>query len=56
MTDTERGLLEEFGWTVECESPLEIRKGESFASNEAALMVIEQLRHQKEEEVYGDGA
>ena len=38
-------ILEEFGWVMECESPLEIRhEGGSFASGYAATLVISQLR------------
>lgn len=33
-------LLEEYGWTMECWSPFEIRKGESFATNEAAGLIL----------------
>lgn len=37
-------ILKRFGWTVECESPLEIRhKDGSFASNQAAKIVIEDV-------------
>lgn len=38
-------LLQKNGWVVECESPFEIRhKDGSFASLNAAKMVVEQLR------------
>jgi hypothetical protein len=37
-------LLEENGWEVECESPFEIRNGESFASNLAAESVVNELK------------
>lgn len=37
-------ILEENGWEVECESPLEIRHSDgSFASGQAALIVRESL-------------
>ena len=38
--------LTNFGWTVDCESPLEIRniKDGSVATGQAAKMVIEHLR------------
>ena len=42
--------LEEAGWAVECESPLEIRHEDgSFASLNAAEMVIDYLRQQETE-------
>lgn len=41
----EEKLLEKYGWTIECESPFEIRHEDgSFASNQAAYMVVEQLK------------
>lgn len=41
MTDTEKKLLEEEGWAVECESPFEIRHADgSFASGQAADIVL----------------
>lgn len=41
-------LLEDNGWTVECESPLEIRHVEgSFASGLAADLVLEALREKR---------
>ena len=33
-------ILELMGWEVECESPFEIRNGESFATNQAATIVM----------------
>lgn len=40
-------ILKRFGWTVECEHPLEIRhKDGSFASNYAANIVIEDILKQ----------
>jgi len=42
---TDEQLLAENGWTLECESPLEIRDDEgSFASGFAARIVLKQLR------------
>lgn len=44
-------LLEHFGWTIECESPLEISHEDgSFASGQAADMVA----HCVENEWYDD--
>ena len=41
MNTKEIKLLEENGWTVECESPFEIRyKDGSFATGEAATLVL----------------
>jgi hypothetical protein len=52
--DEKKALLEYNGWVVECESPFEIRHGESgsFATGRAAHMVADQL----EQEKYGDCA
>ena len=45
-TSTEQ-FLENLGWTVECESPLEIRHTDgSFASKNAADYVIESLKEE----------
>lgn len=44
MNQNAEGALERAGWTLECESPLEIRQGESFASNQAAKLAIEAIR------------
>lgn len=42
--DEKYQFLEENGWTVECQSPLEIStKDGSFASGEAANMVLDSL-------------
>ena len=47
MTTHMQQLLEEDGWTVECESPLEIRHDDgSFASGNAALILMDYLRQQ----------
>jgi hypothetical protein len=41
MTKNDRNILEAKGWTVECESPLEIRHEDgSFATNKAAKYTI----------------
>lgn len=47
-------LLEKHGWTVECESPLEIRHEEtgSFATLLAAEMVIEAIEKEDREDRY----
>jgi hypothetical protein len=45
MHPLQEKFLGEKGWTVECESPLEIRHNDgSFATLNAANLVIEQLR------------
>lgn len=50
MTPNTQHMLEEAGWSVECISPLELRHADgSFASLNAAEMVIECLRRQAEE-------
>jgi len=37
-------LLKKYGWEIECEHPFEIKhKDGSFATNQAAHMVVEQL-------------
>ena len=44
-------LLEENGWIVECESPFEIRtKDGSFASGEAAQIVLDDLKYERANE------
>jgi flagellar basal body rod protein FlgG len=46
----EEQLLEENGWTVECESPLEIRhKDGSFATGQAASIVLSYLQSEGED-------
>lgn len=47
--DKER-ILEQFGWVVECESPFELRNGESFARHAAADIVWEFVKEQYEYE------
>ena len=48
-TDTE--ILEEAGWTIECESPFEIRHEDgSFATGMAARIVRDELRRQYDED------
>lgn len=39
MDERDEHILNSFGWNVECYSPFEIRKDESFATNEAAEIV-----------------
>ena len=49
MTNEMEQLLEKEGWTVECESPLEIRHEDgSFATLNAADMVIQYIRNEAE--------
>lgn len=44
-------LLESHGWTVECESPFEIRhKDGSFATGQAADIVLAFLKEEEENE------
>ena len=47
-----RKFLEEYGWTVECELPLEIRHEESgsFASGLAAKIVLDYLMEEENNE------
>lgn len=40
--------MEENGWVIECYSPLEIRCGESFATNLAASIVMDYYRKELE--------
>jgi len=46
MDIKDRAILEANGWEIECEGPFEIRnsESESFASNEAAYIVLESLK------------
>ncbi len=45
MSDGDELILEEAGWTVECESPFEIRHDDgSFATQQAAHIVLQVLR------------
>ena len=47
MSEDTDELLELAGWTLECESPLEIRHEDgSFATGQAAQIVIEFLREE----------
>lgn len=50
MNEKDRKLLEFNGWIVECESPFEIRrsKTESFATNEAAKLILNSLKTEAE--------
>jgi len=52
LTEEERAKLEEQGWIITSESPLEIRheESDSFASNVAAEMLIQVLLEEDEEE------
>lgn len=43
MDETERTALTKYGWTIECESPLEISKNNARATGEAAELVIDAL-------------
>lgn len=45
MNSEHRAILEANGWEIECEGPFEIRnaKTESFATNQAAFIVLESL-------------
>lgn len=50
MNDKDRILLFKHGWTVECESPFEIRNIDgSFASGQAAQYVMTGLLEEEEE-------
>ncbi len=44
MNSEDKKLLEENGWQVFCESPFEIWKEESCATNEAAEIVLVWLK------------
>jgi hypothetical protein len=52
LTEEERTKLEDQGWVVECESPLEIKHEESnsYATNVAAEMLIQLLLDEGEDE------
>ncbi len=52
MNQEDIKFLEENGWTVECESPFEIRDNEtgSFATGYAAKCVLQVLREEVESE------
>ena len=41
-------LLEKNGWEIECESPFEISKDGSFATNQAANIVLAHLREEED--------
>lgn len=50
MKESDKKLLEENGWTIECESPFEIRHTDgSFATEQAAWIVLDELLHEKKE-------
>jgi hypothetical protein len=45
-------LLAKYGWTIECESPFEIRNEDgSFASGQAAIIVVTYLTEEFEAEL-----
>lgn len=47
MRESDKDVLEEAGWSIECEYPLEIRsKDGSFATQEAAFIVLNDLRQE----------
>jgi hypothetical protein len=51
MYPEDKDILEEAGWTIECESPLEIKHSDgSMATLNAARAVIELLRIQYDED------
>lgn len=51
MNEKDIEILAQNGWEVECESPLEISTHDgSFATNEAARIVLEMLKGQAAEE------
>lgn len=44
MNSDDKRVLEKNGWTIECESPFEIRHTDgSFATGQAARLVLEAL-------------
>lgn len=47
MNRKDRALLKKNGWTIECESPLAIRKEGSFALDEAAQIVLDFYKLEK---------
>ena len=50
MNESTESKLAEYGWTIECESPLEVRHEDgSFASGQAAEIVIDFLMAEKKE-------
>lgn len=50
MNDNDRELLEKDGWTIECESPFEIRHEDgSFGSGQAAQCVLASLQYEAQE-------
>ena len=47
MSREDEKLLEDAGWEVECESPMEFRHFDgSFAKGQAALCVLSDLKHE----------
>lgn len=51
MNENDLKLLEEAGWTVECESPLEIWSEDSFAFGASAEAILASLQLQEEPEL-----
>jgi hypothetical protein len=52
---TEQQLLQKYGWTLECQSPFEIRHEDgSFASGQAASIVLSHLREEDAMDLSGD--
>lgn len=48
LMEEDEKILEKNGWTLECESPFEIRHEDgSFATGQAARLVMERLREQE---------
>lgn len=48
--DGKMKIAEELGWTIECESPLEIRDADgNFATGLAALIVLDYLVENKDD-------
>ena len=53
-TETDAQLLERHGWTIECESPLEIRHDDSsFVSGNVAKSLIKSLKANNKENLFG---
>lgn len=50
MTEKDRKLLKKNGWTIECESPLEISQGlENRATGLAARIIVEFYKYLEQE-------
>lgn len=54
MNENDKLLLKKNGWTIECESPFEIRNDETgdFASGVAAKAVLDGLKPKKRKTCY----